>query len=81
MKIGTCILRVSCGAALWLGLSMSALYAQTTGTISGEAIDPSGARVQGVNVTLRSVDTGAVRTSVTDAEGEYIFNLVLPQTY
>lgn len=75
------MLRVTYGAVLWLGASMSVLYAQTTGTISGEALDPSGAVIQGVSLTLRSVDTGAVRSSVTDSEGKYAFNLVLPQVY
>ncbi len=81
MKIRVRMLRFICGAILWAGASMNALYAQTTGTISGEAVDPSGAKVQGVNLTLRSSDTGAIRNAVTDSVGKYVFNLVLPQTY
>ncbi len=81
MKNGTRTCRFIFAAAIWFAASMEATYAQTTGTVSGAVVDPTGANVPDVNLTLRSVETGAVRTTVTDSTGSYIFNLVLPQTY
>src|ERR1700692_159507 len=48
--------------------------AQTTnGTISGTVHDTSGAAMSGVNVTLKSVETGASREAATNGDGEYEF--------
>jgi hypothetical protein len=48
--------------------------AQTTnGTISGTVHDTSGAAMSGVNVTLKSVETGASREATTNADGEFEF--------
>ncbi len=44
---------------------------QTTGTISGRVLDAQGSAVPGVTVTARNVQTGFVRTEVSDAEGTY----------
>ncbi len=44
--------------------------AQTTnGTISGIVHDTSGAAMSGVNVTLKSVETGASREATTNGDG------------
>src|ERR1700737_3000494 len=43
----------------------------TTGTISGTVQDQSGAAVAGVEVTVKNVDTGVVRTITSDAGGRY----------
>lgn len=60
-----------------LFLAASALYAQTTtGTISGNALDPSGSRVAGVEVTLTNAQTREAHTAVTSATGDYIFTNV-----
>lgn len=45
--------------------------AQVTGTISGVATDQTGARLPGVKVTLHHVETGRVRTALTDEAGRY----------
>ena len=44
----------------------------STGTISGVVQDQSGAVIAGAMVTVRNVDTGAVRTLTSDAGGRYI---------
>jgi outer membrane receptor protein involved in Fe transport len=43
----------------------------TTGTISGTVQDQSGAAIAGVEVTVKNVDTGVVRTLTSDAGGRY----------
>ena len=44
----------------------------STGTISGVVQDQSGAVISGATVTVRNVDTGAVRTLTSDAGGRYL---------
>jgi len=45
--------------------------AQVSGAISGNVTDQTGARVPGVKVTLHHVETGRVRTVLTDEMGRY----------
>jgi len=47
------------------------MSAQVSAALSGTVTDPSGAVVQGVSVTLKDVDTGAARTTLTDSFGRY----------
>src|SRR5262245_21189609 len=42
------------------------------GGISGVVHDQSGAVIPGATVTIQSVETGAVRTLETDADGRYV---------
>ena len=54
----------------------------TTGTITGRAIDSSGALLPGVNVSISSPQMiGGAREAVTDSLGAYRFNQVPPGTY
>src|SRR5262245_48767751 len=46
-------------------------WAQVTGTISGRVEDATGAGVGGATVTVKSLETGAVRTVTTDDTGAY----------
>lgn len=46
-------------------------WAQVSASISGRVEDPSGGDVQGANVTVKSLETGATRTTVTDATGHF----------
>lgn len=64
--------------AAMLVSSGAAAHAQTaqTGTISGVVHDASGAVLPGATVTITSVDQGFVRTTVTDANGRYVFPAV-----
>jgi hypothetical protein len=57
------------------------LCAQATGDLRGTITDPSGAAVPGAKVTLTSTETGETRTSSTDAEGRYAFNLLKAGEY
>ena len=56
---------------LLVASSMPALAQQTTGNISGRALDPQGGAMPGVTVTAKSPQTGFTRAAVTDAEGVY----------
>ena len=49
----------------------SPICAQTSATLSGAVTDSSGAVVSAAEVTIKNVDTGAVRNTPTDAAGRY----------
>jgi hypothetical protein len=56
--------------------------AQTvTGSISGSVTDASRSAIPAVKVTLTSETTSAVRETTTDADGNFLFNAVLPGSY
>ena len=61
----------------------SCLWAQsaTTGALRGTVVDPTGAVVPGVTVTLLNPTTGQTQTTMTDAKGLYGFSLLSPGTY
>lgn len=69
----------------WAGalLCLAALVqAQTTsGIISGRVVDPQGHAVPGAEVWLTQELTGARRSTVTDATGDFVFPSVLPGRY
>src|SRR5881394_1832227 len=57
----------------------AAVYAQTTsGRISGQVVDPSGAAVVDATVMLRNQLTGDTRTVKTLGSGEFVFVGILP---
>jgi hypothetical protein len=52
----------------------------TTGTITGTVTDQSGAAVPGANITVKHVETGTSRTTVSGATGRYeVSNLSIGQ--
>ena len=56
--------------------------AQTeSGKISGTVTDQSGAVLPGVTVNLKSVERATTRTTVTNAQGEYVFASLVPGNY
>ena len=64
-------------------IGFQSLNAQSSGTgaLTGTIKDPSGAVVPSASVTLTSADTGAVRTTMTAADGTYRFSLLPPGNY
>jgi hypothetical protein len=58
-----------------------AVQAQTTGSLSGTVTDPNNAVVAGATVTLQSNVAGAERSAVTDSNGAFDFQALLPGTY
>ena len=67
--------------ALLLGTSLPLFAQQTTGNISGRALDPQGAAMPGVTVTAKNPQTGYTRAVVTDAEGIYRLSALPIGTY
>ena len=69
-----------CGLAFGLA---SSIYAQNSnsGDIRGTVTDSSGAVVPGANVTVTNTDTGVVNRYVTNNDGLYDTNSILPGTY
>ena len=70
------------GLAAIVLLSAGMAFGQSqNGTVSGVITDASGAVVSGATVTLKSVETGLVRTVTTNGAGNYEFPGVAPQHY
>ena len=67
---------------LILLLGLVTASAQTSnGTVIGSITDTLGSSIVGATVTITSVDTGAVRTTLTNQEGTYRIESVSPGTY
>src|SRR5215471_3061688 len=64
-------------ALVLVSLSCPIMWSQATAQISGTVKDQSGAVLPGVEVTVTQMDTGIVRTTVTNETGSYVLpNLV-----
>src|SRR4051812_24494734 len=61
--------------------AVAAKAQETTGTITGAAKDQSGAVLPGVNVTVKSLQTGAAQEFITSASGLYTAPLLQPGDY
>ena len=67
--------------ALVFGLTAGAFAQIDEGTISGRVVDPTGAVVPGVTVTVTSLAKGTVRTATTSPEGLYSIPNLKADTY
>ena len=56
---------------LWLALTPCAIRAQGEGSIGGTVTDLTGAIIPNATVRVKNLETGAVRTLVTDGSGRY----------
>jgi hypothetical protein len=72
---------LSCLVASAVFLSAAAAAAQSTSTFNGRVLDQGGAVLPGVTVTVTNVSTGVIRTTVTNAEGQYSVPGLEPGTY
>src|SRR6266404_4263879 len=62
--------------------ALASAFAQTVGaSLQGTVYDPSGAVVPQAEVAIRNVDTGAIRTLVTDEGGRWREPVLLPGDY
>ena len=59
-------------------ISANAQASSTTAEVRGQVTDSTNAVIPGATVTLTDVSKGTVRTSTTDAEGNYVFLALLP---
>src|SRR6266700_2676130 len=66
--------------ATLIGLALPA-HAQVVGQIQGTVTDAQGAVLPGVALTLRNTETGTVRTTVSEGDGQYRFAGLQPGTY
>ncbi len=57
--------------AVGLGVAVPARAQVTSGVITGTITDPQGGVLPGVTLTLRNVDTGFTRTTVSGTDGSY----------
>ena len=62
-------------------LCQTAIQAQTTGTLSGTVVDPTGAVVVGASVNLKNNETGASRSGTTSDKGVFSFSTLQPGVY
>lgn len=62
-------------------LPILALAQVETGQIIGTVVDPTGAVVAGANISIRSVQTGATRTVVSNEQGQYVAANLQPGLY
>src|SRR5580704_18747407 len=69
--------RLSFGAVLLLLSCSPSARAQVSASIKGNVTDPSGAPVPSAAVKAKNLETGAIRSSVTDDAGRYLV-LALP---
>jgi hypothetical protein len=67
--------------SLFVMCASSALFAQTAGSISGVITDPSGAFVQGAQVTATNQSTNASRVVETNSSGYYSIPNLAPGPY
>jgi hypothetical protein len=70
--------QVLCVMALLCGCVFSQ---STTGTMTGTIVDSSNASVPGVQIEIKNLSTGAVRTTVSGPEGLFAFNSLEPARY
>jgi hypothetical protein len=71
-------LRLAIAVIAWVGTANAQTVA---GVVRGVIADPSGAHVSGTTVTLTRQETGAQRSAVSDARGEFTITAVPPGEY
>jgi len=69
------------GVSLWVLLTVSTGYGQSTGAIAGVVRDQTGAVMPGVGVTVTNASTQQSRQTVTDEAGRYSAPLLPAGTY
>src|ERR1035438_4809697 len=72
-----------CTTALFLALSATSVWGQSSnaGTVSGQVTDEQNAAVPGCQVKVIDTSTNAAQTTITNADGRYVFSQVNPGTY
>ena len=68
----------------FVGVVLAAVTAaaqQGTSELRGQVLDPQGAALPGVTVTVRNQDTGMFRETVSNSDGTYFVSGIIPGTY
>ena len=68
-------------AVILISLAVAGWPQTATTSLLGQVLDPQGAAVIGARLTLTNVNTGAERTGITSAAGEFQFSSLPPGTY
>ena len=74
-------LLLGCSLIVLLGIAVPAFGQQGTAALGGKVIDAQGGAVPGVNIIITNEDTGAVRETISTAEGGYFAAQMLPGRY
>jgi hypothetical protein len=72
---------VLCTIVIAISMSTAALGQLYTGSLSGIAVDPSGAPVAQAKVTLTDADRNTRGATLTDSSGRYLFQSLPPGNY
>ena len=75
------MVRVLVSLAVVLGMAAGSAGQSTTGAVSGLVRDSSGAGIPGATIRVVNVDTGASAQAVSDREGSYRVETLLPGRY
>lgn len=68
-------------ATLFMAAIPSWSQTSTAGTVAGQVVDEQHAAIPGAEIKLTDISTSAAMTSVTNAEGRYVFPQVPPGDY
>jgi len=72
--------KLICFASFFLLVASALAFGQTADVV-GQVVDETGAVLPGVTITLKNVDTGMTRTTVTSERGLYSIRAVPPGNY
>src|SRR2546428_13471452 len=75
------LLTFSTFALLFLALALPLSAQTTTGNLTGDITDPTGARLPGVTVKATSPQLGTARETITNEFGTYRLSALPPSTY
>jgi len=67
--------------ALLVALALPVSAQQGTTEVRGRVVDPQGAVLPGVTVTVRNQDTGMYRETVSGSDGTFIATGIVPGKY
>src|SRR5882724_3119123 len=69
------------GVSFLLLISIAAFAQQGTSQLKGKVVGPDGSALPGVTLTIKHVDSGVVRTTMSDKDGVYVMSAVIPGVY
>ena len=76
-----CIVRFSFAVIAGLLLALSPASAQTGAVVAGTIVDAQGGALPGVSLSLRNAETGVLRSTITEVDGNYRFAGLPPGRY
>src|SRR5580704_869604 len=80
LRLGALLLSTF-GILLTVGTGPSLAQSLTTGGVSGNITDATGAAIPNATVTLTDLDNGSVQAASSNGSGEFRFSLLKPGRY